>query len=71
MFDVVKRIERGNEFADCWRVFNKMYEGTSKGLPDDNSLRRNMINYIDDYGVFGIGEGIILFDGEKIINRNN
>ncbi len=71
MFDIIKQIERGNEFSDCWRVFNKMYEGTSKGLPDDNSLRRNMINYIDDYGVFGIGEGIILFDGEKIINCKN
>lgn len=69
MFDVVNQVDQGNKFTDCWRIFNKSYEGSSKGLPDDNSLRRNMKNYIDNYGVFGIGEGIILFDGEKIVNK--
>ncbi len=71
MFDIIKQIDKGNEFGDCWHVFNKPYTGTSEGLPDDNSLRRNMIKYIDNYGVFGLGEGIILFDGEKIVNKKN
>ncbi len=69
MFDIVNCVEEGNDFTACWRIFNKSYEGSSKGLPDDTSLRRNMKNYIDNYGVFGRGEGIILFDGEKIVNK--
>ncbi|MBQ7032479.1 MAG: DUF5596 domain-containing protein [Clostridia bacterium] len=69
MFDVVRQIDAGRKFDDCWRVFNTSYKGSSKGLPDDTRLRQNMISYIDNYGVFGIGEGIILFDGEKIVNR--
>lgn len=69
LFDIVKQVDQGNDFSACWRVFNKEYKGSSKGLPGDNSLRRNMINYIDNYGVFGVGEGIILFDGEKIVNK--
>ncbi len=71
MFDIIRQIDAGNEFDDSWRIFNKSYTGTSKGLPDDNSLRRNMIKYIDNYGVFGIGDGILLFDGEKIVNKKN
>ncbi len=69
MFDILNQEDQGNQFSDCWRVFNKPYEGSSKGLPDDTSLRRNMINYIDNYGVFGIGDGIALFDGETIANK--
>lgn len=69
MFDIVNQIDTGNEFSDCWRVFNKEYQGSTEGLPDDTRLRRNMIKYIDNYGFFGVGEGIILFDGEKIVNK--
>ena len=52
-------------FGDCWRIFNRKYEGTSKGLPTDNSLRKNFVKYIDDGGDFGYGYGILLYDGEK------
>ncbi|MBE7042998.1 MAG: hypothetical protein E7399_05830 [Ruminococcaceae bacterium] len=69
LFEMINQIDQGNHFNDCWRLFGQPYEGSSKGLPSDNSLRRNMIQYIDDYGVFGIGDGILLFDGETILNR--
>lgn len=71
MFDVFVKKDSGKEFRDAWRVFNKKYEGSTDELPNDTGLRRSMIEYIKNYGVFGYGNGIILFDGEKIINRNN
>lgn len=58
-------------FGDCWRIFNRRFEGNSKGLPTDNELRRNFVKYIDEGGDFGYGYGILLYDGEKkeVLNR--
>ena len=69
MFDVFHNSPA--EFTECWRVFGKYYEGTTEGLPADNTLRRNFIQYINNGGTFGNGSGMILYDGEKreIINR--
>ena len=71
LFEVTDTTSTGNDFYDCWRVFNKIYEGTAKGLPADNTLRRNFIQYIEAGGDFGIGHGIILYNGKtkKIINH--
>ncbi len=71
MFDIINTTSVGNFFEDSWRVFNKMYEGTTKDLPADNTLRRNFIEYINSGGDFGYGYGIILYDGnkKKIINH--
>ena len=71
MFDVIDSRSSGNAFHDAWRVFNKSYSGTTEDLPADNTLRRNFIKYINEGGDFGVGYGIILYDGEtgKIINR--
>ncbi len=52
-------------FGDCWRIFNRHFDGTSKGLPTDNALQRNFVKYIDAGGDFGYGYGILLYDGEK------
>lgn len=73
LFDVIESSSTGCQFNDCWRVFNKMYEGTTIGLPSDNTLRRNFIRYINDGGDFGGGYGVILYDGEnrKIINTHH
>lgn len=72
LFDITDVISSGNVFNDGWRVFDKMYEGTAKHLPSDNTLRRNFINYINSGGDFGCGYGIILYNGKtnKIININ-
>lgn len=71
LFDIIDSKSDGNRFDDCWRVFNKMYEGTTLGLPTDNTLRRNFIKYIDDGGDFGEGYGVILYNGKtgEIINK--
>ena len=71
LFDIIDSTGTGNAFHDGWRVFNKMYEGTTKDLPADNTLRRNYIDYINAGGDFGYGYGVILYDGKKkkIVNR--
>lgn len=70
MFDIIDITSTGNVFDDGWRVFNKMYKGTTKDLPVDNTLRQNFVKYINSGGDFGYGYGIILYDGKqkKIIN---
>ena len=52
-------------FGDCWRIFNRRFEGGSKGLPTDTALRKNFVKYIDAGGNFGYGYGILLYDGVK------
>ena len=71
LFDIIDEISRGNDFSDSWRVFGKMYNGSTKDFPSDNTLRRNFIKYINEKNEFGNGYGIILYDGKKkrIINR--
>ena len=72
LFDVVDQTPR-ETFEDGWRIFGPAYQGNVNDLPDDTSLRRNMIAYMKNGGGFGFGYGILLYDGEqrKIINRKN
>ena len=65
LFDIIHNTCTGDKFNDCWRVFDKMYEGNADNLPQDNTLRRNFVRYIKDGGDFGYGYGILLYDGEK------
>lgn len=66
LFDIIE-VRNAESFSNFWRVFG-MPNGTEYSkAPTDTSLRRNIISYANDGGVFGSGRGIILFDGEKII----
>ncbi len=71
MYDIIRQVDKEGKFESAWRVFGKDYTGSTDDLPNDTTLRRNMIEYIKKSNIFGSGEGIILFDGEKIINRKN
>ncbi len=67
-FDLLEFTE-SERFENAIRVFNRQYEGDTSVLPRDTTLQRNFINYIEKGGKFGTGFGVILFDGEKIINN--
>lgn len=69
-FDIVssKDTER---FEDAWRVFGKHYEKPLEQLPRDTSLRKVIAEYLLAGGKLGNGYGIIVFDGNKIINYDN
>ena len=56
-----------NSFEDCWRVF-KCGEITSlDNLPSTTTLQRNMINHLKNGKKTGEGLGILVFDGENIL----
>ena len=71
LFDIVSSEEIGNKYGYMNFVFDMNYESeeTLKNLPEDTSLRRSLKKYLLDGNYFGVGSGIILFDGEKIINK--
>ncbi len=64
LFDIVESFSKGYVFPNAWRVFNKEYNGNTKELPADNSLRQSFIKYIDEGGDSGIGYGILFYNGK-------
>lgn len=53
---------------DFWRIFHCKPTTDLQNLPKDTSLRRNFITYLQQGNPMGVGLGVLLFDGEKIIN---
>ena len=71
-FDIIDVDHRtANPYSDFWRIFAMPYEGpqTLLNVPTDTSFRRSMKKFIQDGGSIGTGFGVILFDGEKIVNK--
>ena len=60
------RVRERKVFADDWRVFGKDAKEFDT-LPDKTTLQRNMAKHIEMGGTFGEGDGIVFFDGEKIL----
>ena len=56
-------------FADAWRIFGDDFNGNADELPSDTRIQRSFIEYIKNGGNFGMGCGILLFDGEKVLTQ--
>ncbi len=71
LFEIVSSQDIDNKYGYMNFVFNTNYESeeTLKNLPEETVLQRRLKKYLLDGNGFGIGTGIILFDGEKIINK--
>lgn len=68
MFKIISDTEKPNN-PDFWRVFNMNYEeGILEKVPRDNTLRRNLYEFMKKGNSMGEGYGVIVFDGEKIVN---
>lgn len=67
-FDIINSGET-DRFYDLPRVFNMSCDTDPSKLPCDTSLRRAFVDYLKKGGSAGWGYGIIIFDGEKIINK--
>ncbi len=63
-FTILRTEPTGQQFADCWRVFGKMYEGNTRDFPADTTLRRSFLPYLDNRGEHGYGYGILLYDAQ-------
>lgn len=55
-------------FRDCHRIFGKPYEGDPHALPETTSLQRAFKQHLIAGGRIGSAFGVLLFDGERIIN---
>ena len=53
---------------DLWRIFGKYEKAPACELPEDTSLKRAYKKWLCDGNKTGGGAGVIVFDGEKIIN---
>lgn len=58
-----------DSFGDCWRVFNKGWDGDAASLPRNSSLQRAYADWLAAGNRAGEGHGILVYDGEKIINK--
>lgn len=68
LFDVIENRD-SDSYPNFWRVYNMQYEnGAFDKAPTDTSFRRNLLEYLKNGGKMGSGRGLILFDGEKILN---
>ena len=68
MFDVIENTADSKN-GDFWRVFNQEFSPQSLNeiLPT-TSLQKNLKAHLLDGGTLGNGFGVLLFDGEKIID---
>ena len=53
---------------EMWRIFGKYDKAPACELPEDTSLKRAYKKWLCDGNTTGGGAGVIVFDGEKIIN---
>lgn len=70
-FDLIEEMPANQPFSNCWRVFGTYYTGTTKNLPAKTTLQKNFIKWLDGGNSVGCGKGVIIFDGEKIVNIQN
>jgi len=65
------QVRESDRFADAWRVFSMDYTGDADALPTDTRLQRSFVSYIRSGGTFGGGRGVILFDGQTVLTRQD
>lgn len=66
-FDIVD-FEAG-DFEDAWRLYGAEHNRPTAELPERTSMQRAFKKHLLAGGTTGEGKGVIIFDGEKIVNR--
>lgn len=56
-------------FDDAWRVFLADSEKAPEQWSEDTSMRRAFKKWVVEGGKSGFGKGILIFDGENIVNQ--
>lgn len=65
----VYEIEKRENFEDGWRVFNKVATEYSADLPETTSLQRSFKEYMKAGKPHGVGWGMLIFNGSKVIKE--
>ena len=66
-FDIIRQEDEEN-FGDAWRVFGRSYKGAPADLPTKTALQRAIKAHLLAGGKTGEGFGVLMFDGERILN---
>lgn len=66
-FDIIGN-EEEDTFEDMWRVFGKDYKKPIYDLPENTSMQRAYKDWLKKGGKTGSGYGVLVFDGNSIIN---
>lgn len=66
-FDIIGQDDY--EFDDAWRLYGADYQKPTAELPERTSMQRAFKKYLLSGGRTGAGKGVLIFDGEKIVNR--
>ncbi len=65
-FEIISWSE-AEDFHDAWRIFDKYSDLPADQLPTDTSLRKAYAEWLKAGNKGGSGNGVIVFDGEKIL----
>lgn len=68
-FDIVYSNDT-EKFGDAWRVFGHWADGDVKDYPQDTSLRKAYAQRLLSGKPAGNGTGVLIFDGEKLLNND-
>lgn len=66
-FEIYKS-EESKTFNDGWRIYGSYFDLPMQEWPEDTSLRKAYKKWLLEGNPAGSGEGVIVFDGEKILN---
>lgn len=67
-FDIIYVSEK-EDFGDAWRFLDTNDISDPDKLPRVTSLQKRFVEYIKNGGKHGSARGVLLFDGEKIVNK--
>ena len=67
-FDILESSD-SEHFGDAWRVFGAYGSQPAENWQEDTSIRRVFKQRVLSGGKTGHGFGVVVFDGEKIINK--
>ena len=66
-FNILK-VNICDDFESGWRIFGVEVDLKNiKNLPKDTKLQRGFVEYINNGGKIGGGDGILFFDGENVV----
>lgn len=68
LFDVVRN-EPNEKGSDLWRIFGKVYEGSTEGFPAETSLQRAYLKLLADGNTPAWGQGFMFMKNGEIINK--
>lgn len=70
MFKIIRQLPKPNN-SDFWRIFSIPFSPENlQNAPENSSLQRKVKQFLLDGNCMGVGLGLLLFDGERILTAH-